>query len=135
MQNATRVLMSTFWGALVCAILTAVTFFLLTLSDGSPNEETIVSAIIVGLIGALVGALIGLIVGIGNLGVIGGGLVGILLTLAVAASYVALMGRPENYRHFLSESRVLFVVFTLPTILTGVIIAWRQKARSRAAAR
>ncbi len=76
------------------------------------------------MIGAFIGAIIGLAVGIGDLGVISGGVVGFLGTLIVVAIYV--YSTAENfgqYGYFLSESRIIFVVLSLPTILTGVITA------------
>jgi hypothetical protein len=81
------------------------------------------------MIGAFIGAIIGLAIGIGDLGVIGGGAVGFLGTLIIVAIYV--YSTAENsgqYGYFLSESRIIFVILSLPTILTGVITALLKTA-------
>jgi hypothetical protein len=67
--------------------------------------------------------IIGFIVGIGNLGVISGGIVGFAFTLLVVALYVVSSADPGEYGYFLRESRIFIVVLSLPTILTGVITA------------
>jgi len=80
------------------------------------------------MIGAFIGAIIGLAVGIGDLGVISGGVVGFLGTLIVVAIYI--YSTAENfsqYGYFFSESRIIFVVLSLPTILTGIITALLKK--------
>ncbi len=124
MPSIARILLSGLIGAIVCAGLSFVMFFLLTVFDDQKLIEAFVYGLIVGIIGAFIGVIIGLTVGIGNLGAIGGGLVGFLGTLIAVAIYV--YSTAENfgqYGYFLSESTVIFVVLSLPTILTGVITA------------
>jgi len=120
--------MSGLIGALVCASLSFLIFFVLTIYDGQKLIEILGYGFVVGIIGAFIGVIIGLAVGIGNLGTIGGGLVGFLGTLIAVAIYV--YSTAENfgqYGYFLSESRIIFVVLSLPTILTGVITALLKK--------
>ena len=119
-----RILLSGLIGAIVCASLSFLMFYLLTVYDGQKLVEAFGYGFIVGIIGAFIGVIIGLAVGIGDLGAIGGGLVGFLGTLIVVAIYV--YSTAENfsqYGYFFSESRIIFVVLSLPTILTGVITA------------
>lgn len=123
MPGIAKILLSGLMGGVVCALLGFLIFFLLTIFDGSKAIEAFGYGLIVGIGCAFIGALIGLATGIGNLGAIGGGVVGFLGTLCVAAFYVLYFSRPGEQAHFLGESRMIFVVLTLPAILTGVITA------------
>lgn len=116
--------MSALIGTIVCAGLSFLMFFLLTVFDNQSLVEAFAFGLIVAVIGAVVGMVIGSAVGIGDLGVLSGGAVGFLLTLIVAAIYVVFAaGGSGRYGHFVSESRIIFIVMSLPTILTGVITA------------
>ncbi len=124
MPRIARILLSGLIGAIVCASLSFLMFFLLTVFDNQKLIEAFGYGLIVGMIGAFIGVIIGLTVGIGNFGAIGGGAVGFLGTLIVVAIYV--YSTAENfsqYGYFFSESRIILVVLSLPTILTGVITA------------
>lgn len=123
MTGIAKILLSGLIGAVVCAVLAFLMFFLLTVSDGNKPFEAFAYSLVVGIGCAFVGAIIGLAIGIGNLGAIGGGAVGFLGTLCVVALYVFSTGRPGQHAYFLSESRIIFVVLTLPLILTGIITA------------
>ncbi len=119
-----RILLSGAIGAIVCAILSFLMFFLLTIFDNQKLVEALAYGLIVGMIGAFIGAIIGLAVGIGDLGVIGGSIVGVLGTLLGVGIYVYSTAETSGqYGYFLSESRIIFIVLSLPTILTGVITA------------
>jgi len=123
-----RIFLSGLIGAIVCASLSFLMFFLLTVFDNQKLIEAFAYGLIVGIIGAFIGAIIGLAVGIGDLGVIGGGVIGFLATLIVVAIYVYSTAESfSQYRYFLSESRIIVVVLSLPTILTGVITALLKK--------
>jgi MFS family permease len=128
MPTIARILLSGLIGAIVCAILSFLMFFLLTVFDNQKLIEAFAYGLIVGIIGAFIGAIIGLAVGIGDLGAIGGGAVGFLGTLIIVAIYVySTAENSSQYGYFLSESRIIFVVLSLPTILTGVITALLKK--------
>ncbi len=136
MPGITRILLSGFIGAIVCAGLSFLMFFLLTVFDNQKLVEAFAYGLIVGIIGAFIGVIIGLAVGIGDLGAIGGGAVGFLGTLIVVAIYVYSTAESlSQYGHFLSESRIIFVVLSLPTILTGVITALLVKLICRPSGR
>ncbi len=129
MQIIGRILLSGLIGAIVCGILSFLMYFLLTIFDNQKVFDAFAYSLIVGMIGAFIGAIIGLAIGIGDLGVIGGGAVGFLGTLIIVAIYV--YSTAENsgqYGYFLSESRIIFVILSLPTILTGVITALLKTA-------
>ncbi len=128
MPGIAKILLSGLIGAIVCASLSFLMFFLLTVFDNQKLIEIFGYGLIVGMIGAFIGAIIGLAIGVGDLGVIGGGAVGFLGTLIVVAIYI--YSTAENfsqYGYFLSESRIIFVVLSLPTILTGIITALLKK--------
>ena len=128
MQIIARIFLSGLIGAVVCAILSFLIFFVLTVYDGQKLVEAVGYGFIVGIIGAFIGVIIGLAVGIGDLGVIGGGAVGFLGTLIIVAIYVySTAENSSQYGYFLSESRIIFVVLSLPTILTGIITALLKK--------
>lgn len=128
MQIIGRILLSGLIGAVVCAILSFLIFFVLTIYDGQKLIEILGYGFVVGMIGAFIGAIIGLAIGIGDLGVIGGGAVGFLGTLIIVAIYVySTAENSSQYGYFLSESRIIFVVLSLPTILTGIITALLKK--------
>jgi hypothetical protein len=118
-----RTLLSALIGTIVCGALSFLMVFLLTVFDNQ-FVEAFAYGLIVGVIGAFAGLVIGLAVGAGDLGVLGSVAVGFLLTLLVVAFYVfAMAGGSGRYGHFLSESRIIIVVLSLPTILTGIITA------------
>ncbi len=124
MPAIARILLSGLIGAIVCASLSFLMFFLLTVFDNQKLIEAFAYGLIVGMIGAFIGAIIGLAIGIGDLGVIGGGAVGFLGTLIVVAIYIySTAENSSQYGYFFSESTVIFVVLSLPTILTGIITA------------
>jgi len=113
MPRIARMLLSGLIGAIVCASLSFLTFFLLTVFDNQKLIEIFAYGFVVGMIAAFIGAIIGLVVGIGDLGVIGGGVIGFLGTLIGVAIYV--YSTAENsgqYGYFLSESRIIFVVLS-----------------------
>ncbi len=128
MPAIARILLSGLIGAVVCAILSFLIFFVLTIYDGQKLIEILGYGFVVGMIATFIGGIIGLAVGIGDLSVIGGGVIGFLGTLIVVAIYVhSTAENSGQYGYFLSESRIIFVVLSLPTILTGVITALLKK--------
>ncbi len=132
MPGIARILLSGLTGAVVCASLSFLIFFLLTVFDNQSLVEAFAFGLIVGVIGAFVGVVIGTAVGVGDLGVIGGGVAGLLVTLIVVVIYVtSSAGSAGSYRHFLSESKIIFVVLSLPTIMTGIITALVKRLISK----
>jgi len=127
MPGIARILLSGLIGGFICAALGFLMFFLLTTSNGSKVVEAFGFSLIVAIGCAFIGAIIGLAIGIGNLGAVGGGVVGFLGTLCVVAFYVLYSSRPGEQAYFLGESRMIFIVLTLPTILTGVITGLLKK--------
>lgn len=128
MSRIAKILLSGSSGAIICAALGFLMFFLLTVLDKQKLGEAFAYSLIVGMIGAFIGVFIGLAVGIGDLGMIGGGVVGFLVTLIIVAIYVySTAENPSQYGYFLGESRIIFIVLSLPTILTGVITALIKK--------
>lgn len=124
MSRIAKILLSGLIGAIICAALSFLMFFLLTAFDNQKLIEAFAYSLIVGMVGAFIGVIIGLAVGIGDLGVIGGGVVGFFVTLIVVAIYVySTAESPGQYGYFLGESRIIFVVLSAPTILTGAITA------------
>jgi len=99
------------------------------ISSGNKGSVAFAYSIIVGIGCAFIGLLIGLATGIGDLSAIGGGIVGLLGTLCIVAFYVFYFSRPGETAHFLSESKIIFIVLTLPTVLTGVITALIKNSR------
>ncbi len=128
MQIIGRILLSGLIGSIVCAILSFLTFFVLTYLDNQKLIEIFGYGFVVGMIGAFIGAIIGLAVGIGDFGVIGGGVAGVLGTLLGVAIYVySTAENPGQYGYFLRASGIFSIHFYLPTILTGVITALLKK--------
>jgi len=124
MPRVVRILLSCLIGAIVCAILSFLTFFLLTIFDNQKLIEIFGYGLIVGMFGAFIGAIIGLAIGIGNLGVIGGGVAGVLGTLiGVAILAFTAAENSSQYGYFLRASGIFSIHFYLPTILTGIITA------------
>lgn len=123
MSSVARILLSGLIGAVVCAVLGFLMFFVLTIFDNTRFVEAFAYSLVVAVLCAVIGVIIGLVIGWGNLGVTGGGIVGVLLTAGVVAIYVFSMGSPGRYGYFLSQSRVILVVLALPVVLTGIITA------------
>jgi uncharacterized membrane protein (DUF485 family) len=123
-----RILLSGLIAAIVCAGLSFSMFFLLTVFDNQKLIEAFAYGLIVSVIGAVIGVIIGLAIGIGNLGLIGGGIAGVLGTLIVVAIYVFSAAESfDRFGYWLNQSRVIVVVLLLPTILTGVVTASLKK--------
>ena len=128
MPRVARILLSGLIGAIVCGGLSFLIFFLLTVLDSQRLSEAFAYGLVVGILGAFIGVIIGLAVGIGDLGVIWGGVAGFGVTLLVVAIYVFSSARSvSQHGHFLNESRIIIVVLSLPTILTGIITAWLKQ--------
>ncbi len=128
MPRIVRIILSGLIGTVVCAVLSFLMFFLVAVFDNQPLVEAFAYGLIVGMIGAFLGVFIGLSVGIGDLGVIGGGVAGFFTTLIVVMFYIYSTGESFGvYGYFLSESRIIVVVLSLPTILTGIITALLKK--------
>ncbi len=125
MPGIARILLSGLIGAIVCAILSFLIFFVLGVYEGqSLIIEIFAYGFIVGMIAAFIGAIIGLMVGIGNLGVIGGGVAGVLGTLIGVAIYVyTIAENPGQYGDYFRAGGGFSIYFYLPTILTGIITA------------
>lgn len=124
MPTIARILLSGLIGAVVCAILSFLTSFLVMIFDNVKPFEAFAYGFVVAMLTAFIGAIIGLAVGIGNLGVIGGGIVGVLGTLlGVAILAFTATKDPSQYGYFLRASGLFSIHFYLPTILTGVITA------------
>ena len=132
MPRIAKILLSGFIGTIVCAGLSFLSFFLLAVFDNQKPVEAFAYGLIVGMIGAVIGGVIGLAVGVGDFGVIGGGVAGLSATLMVVAIYVySTADSPAKYGYFLSESRIILVVLSAPTILTGVVTALLKNLVSR----
>ena len=127
MHKVYRTLLSALIGAVVCAVLGFLSYFILTTTNGTQFEEAYFYSLLVAVLSAFMGAIIGFVVGIMDLGVIGGGLAGLLFTVVVVAFYIFSSGRPGSYGYFGGESAVFFEVLTLPAVLTGVITAVLKK--------
>jgi hypothetical protein len=121
--DISKILLSCFIGAIVCAILGFFLFFLLALLDKTKVSEAFGYSLLVGTGCAFIGAVIGLVIGIGNLNTIGGAIAGVLATLCIVAFYVVAFSRPGQSAYFLVESRVILIVLSLPTMLTGIFTA------------
>jgi hypothetical protein len=115
-----KILLSGFIGALICAILGFVVFFFLATMDGTKPTEAFGYSLLVGLGCVFIGGMIGLFVGIANLKVIGGAVIGVVATLCIVAFYVFAIGRPGRAAYFLGESKIILIVLSIPTILTGI---------------
>ena len=128
MQTIARIFLSGSIGAFVCGILCFLTSFLVMVFDNQKPIEAFGYGLIVGMIGAFIGVIIGLAVGIGDLGVIGGGVAGFLATL-LGVAILAFTATKDHgqYGYFLRASGIFSIHFYLPTILTGVITALLKK--------
>jgi hypothetical protein len=118
-----KILLSGFIGAMVCAILGFFMFFLLASLDKTKASEAFGYSLLVAIGCAFIGVVIGLVIGIGNLKPIGGVIVGVFATLCMVAAYVFAFGRPGQTAYFLGESRIILIVLFLPTTLTGIFTA------------
>lgn len=123
MQGIPKIAVSSLIGAFICAFFGFVAFFLLTIFDGTRPAEAFLYSLLVGFIGAFVGVFIGLAIGVGGFGAVGGGIAGALATLLIVALYVFSVGSYGRYGYFLRESTIIFVVLSLPTIVTGILTA------------
>jgi len=122
-EVARRVLVCALLGTAVGGFLSALTFLIGALTDGTGLAEAFGYSLVVAVIGAFLGGVAGLIVGLGDMGTFGGALVGLLVALAVVGFYVVAFSRPGQYGYFLSQSRVIIAGLTAPLVLTGTATA------------
>jgi ABC-type spermidine/putrescine transport system permease subunit II len=128
MSTIARILLSGVIGAVVCAILSFSTSFIVMVFGNVKLIEAFGYGFVVGMLAAFIGAIIGLAVGIGNLGVIGGGIVGALGTIiGVAVLAFTAAENSSQYGYFLKASGIFSIHFYVPTILTGIITALLKK--------
>lgn len=124
MSTITRIFISGLIGSVVCAVLSFLTSFLVMIFGNVKLIEAFGYGFVVAMLTAFIGGIIGLAIGVGNLGVIGGGIVGALGTvLGVAILAFTATNDPSQYGYFLRASGIFSINFYLPTILTGVITA------------
>jgi len=119
-----RVLVTVLWGALVGGALAAGLFLVASLLDGTRLGEALGYSLVAGTAGGLLGAVAGAAVGVGNFGLLGGALSGLLVALGVVAFYVFGFSRVAEVGRFLGESRVIILVLGVPLVLTGMAAAW-----------
>ncbi|MFO7661010.1 MAG: hypothetical protein R6X18_00310 [Chloroflexota bacterium] len=127
MQRIPRILVSTFLGGLFCSLLTATLFSVGSIIDGTRPEEALAYGVVVGVVAGFFGVFIGMAVGIGNLGPLGGALVGLVTTVGAVAFYVITFSRPNQYGYFLDQSTIIVLVLGLPTLITGIVTGWLNK--------
>lgn len=118
-----KMIVSGLIGGGICAILGFAIFFLLAIMDGTKASEAIAYSLLVGLGCVFIGGIIGLCIGLANLKAIGGAVIGVGATLCIVGLFVLAVGRPGQTTYFLRESRIVWVVLSLPTILTGILTA------------
>jgi ABC-type spermidine/putrescine transport system permease subunit II len=124
MSIIARIFLSGLIGAVVCAIFSFLTSFLVMVFDNVKLIEAFGYGFVVGMLAAFIGGIIGLAIGIGDLGVIGGGVVGALGTIiGVAILAFTATNDSSRYGYFLRESGLFSVHFYVPTIMTGIITA------------
>jgi hypothetical protein len=128
MHRVPRIFITTFLGALFCSLLTATLFSVGSIIDGTRPNEALGYGVVVGVVAGFFGTFIGMAVGIGNLGLLGGALVGLVTTLGAVVFYVLTFSGPNQYGYFLGQSTIIVLVLGLPTILTGILIALVNKS-------
>jgi hypothetical protein len=124
-----RPVMSAFIGAFVGAAASFLFFVLLTQLDNATAGESIVYGVGVGIIGAMIGFMIGLIVGSTNVGILGGGLIGLGGIVLALAGFLMLFGGDDPVRALKSNWRVIALVLGPPSLITGLLTAWLKKRR------
>lgn len=122
-----RALIGLLIGGLTAAILCATTFLIFATLDGTRSEEAIAYSVLVGVIGGFLGVVVGAVVGAGNMRVLSGGLVGLVMSLLVVAFYMSSFAGEGSFMDLLNRSRVIIVFTTAPLILTGMITAWANR--------
>lgn len=114
-------------GGLVAAILCATMFFITASLDGTRMDETIAYSLLVAVIGGALGCIVGAVVGLGNMRLLSGGLVGLVVSLAIVAFYMSSFRSEAGFMSLLNRSRVIILFTTGPLILTGIITAWTNR--------
>ena len=114
MRKIIRILLSSATGGVACAISGFLMFFIMALFDNARVDEAFLFSFLVAFFCAFSGAVIGFIVGVSNVGVVGGGLIGLL--------GVAIVGFTSSH-----NTMIIFVAGTLPMVVAGVIAALSAK--------
>ena len=125
--------LSALLGALIGTILSATAFSVMAMLDGTRPTEAMAFGVVAGIIGGFFGLAIGFAVGVGNLGLIGGAIAGLLAAFAAVGFYVLVFGRAGQYGYFLRESVVVVLFLGLPAVLTGALTAAVMNRAGRAA--
>ena len=119
-----RALLGFLIGGLTAAILCATTFLILATLDGTRSDEAIAYSLLVAVVGGSLGGAVGAMVGLGNMRVLSGGLVGLVMSLLIVAFYMSSFAGGGSFMDLLNRSRVIIVFTAAPLILTGAIVAW-----------
>ena len=115
-------------GGLTAAILCAIAFLILATLDGTRSDEAVAYSLLVAVVGGSLGAIVGAVVGLGNMRVLSGGLVGLVVSLLIVAFYMSSFAGEDSFMDLLNRSRVIIVFTAAPLILTGAIAAWANRA-------
>lgn len=114
-------------GGLAAAVLCAIMFFIAASRDGTQTVEAAGYSLLVAVIGGALGCVVGAVVGLGNMRLLSGGLVGLVVSLAVVAFYMSSFKGEADFVSLLNRSRVIILFTTAPLILTGIITAWANR--------
>ena len=110
-------------GGLSSAILSAGTFLILSMLDGTQFDEALAYSVLVAVIVGGLGAVVGAIVGLGNMRWIGGALVGLVMSILVVVFYMTTFAGEGTFMELLNRSRVIILFAAGPLVLTGIITA------------
>ena len=124
-----RPMMSAFIGALICAAASFVFFVALTQLDHATIGESIGYGVGVGIIGAVLGFAIGLVIGSTDVGVLGGGLIGLGGIALALAGFLLMFGGDNPLQQLKNNWRIVSLVVGPPSLITGLLTAWLKNRR------
>ena len=122
-----RALLGFLIGGFTAAVLCAAAFFILATLDGTRSDEAFAYSLLVAVIGGGLGSLVGTVVALGNMRLLSGGLIGLVMSLLVVAFYMSSFAGEGSFMDLLNRSRVIIVFTAAPLVLTGIVSAWANR--------
>jgi ABC-type Fe3+ transport system permease subunit len=119
-------------GAFVCAILFWLYFVIQAAIDGSNVGEAAAYGLLFGVGAFLVGGVLGAFVAVLRANLLGGAALGLLAVAIFVLLWTLGQSDGVSFSQALSRSLPFAIWFAIPSLLTGLLVAWLRMRRERA---
>jgi hypothetical protein len=131
MRRIGEILLLAVVGAFACAVLFWFSFVIQAILDGSNVGEAAAYGILFGVGAIVVGGALGALIAILRANRLGGAALGLLAVAIFALLWTMGQSDGVSFSHALSRSLPFAVWFSVPALLTGIVVAWLRERRER----